>query len=61
MVIADVTAALETWRLAAIDGSEGKKILVASVPMAANAQITAIAVGVVRSLSSDAGGVAGIS
>src|ERR1700704_136686 len=44
----DVTAALDTWRAAAIDGSEGRKILVASVAVAANAQITAMQAGIDR-------------
>src|ERR1700682_1702280 len=47
--MADVTAALDTWRDAAIAGSEGRKILVASVPIAANAQIAAMQAGNVRS------------
>jgi hypothetical protein len=47
--MADVTAALDTWREAAIAGSEGRKILVASVPIAANAQINAMQAGNARS------------
>ena len=40
--IADVASALVTCRSAAIAGSEGRKMLVASGPIAANAQITAM-------------------
>ena len=36
-------AALDTCRSAAMVASEGRKILVASIPVAANAQITAVA------------------
>src|SRR3954451_1257500 len=46
--MADVTAALDTWRAAAIAGSEARKILVASVAVAANAQITAMQAGIDR-------------
>jgi hypothetical protein len=41
-VIADVTAAVDTCSAAAIGGSEGNKMLVASVPSAANPASTAI-------------------
>src|ERR1700704_5419870 len=41
-VMADVTAALDTFRDAAICGSDGSRILVASVPVAASAARTAI-------------------
>jgi hypothetical protein len=41
-VIADVIAALEAFSDAAIVGSEGSRILVASVPVAAMAARTAI-------------------
>src|ERR1700704_6941273 len=41
-VMADVTAALDTFRDAAICGSDGSRILVASVPVAASAASTAI-------------------
>jgi hypothetical protein len=41
-VIAEVTAALDTFSEAAICGSEGSRILVASVPVAASAAKTAI-------------------
>ena len=41
-MIAEVTAALDTFREAAISGSEGNRMLVASVPVAANAASTAI-------------------
>src|ERR1700731_769234 len=41
-VIAEVTAALDTFRDAAISGSDGNRMLVASVPVAANAASTAI-------------------
>src|SRR6266704_2926555 len=50
--MADVTAALDTWSVAAIDGSDGRKILVANVPVAANAQITAMQAGTERSSNS---------
>src|SRR6185437_11628225 len=40
-VIAEVTAALETFRAIAIRGSEGSRMLVASVPVAASAASTA--------------------
>jgi hypothetical protein len=50
--MADVTAALDTWSVAAIDGSEGRKILVANIPVAANAQITAMQAGTERSSNS---------
>ena len=40
--IVDVMAALDTCKSAAMAVSEGRKILVASVPVAANAQITAM-------------------
>src|SRR5258707_15339596 len=40
--MADVTAALDTFKDAAICGSEGRRILVASVPVAASAARTAI-------------------
>src|SRR3954462_4314087 len=40
--MADVTAAVETWSDAAICGSDGSRILVASVPVAASAARTAI-------------------
>jgi len=43
-------AALETCRSAAMAASEGRKILVASMPIAANAQITAMAAVVDLSL-----------
>src|SRR5260221_14321401 len=42
MVIAEVTAALVTFNEAAICGSEGSRMLVASVPVAASAASTAI-------------------
>ena len=45
-MIADVTAALDAWRVAAIDGSEGRKILLGNVPVVANAQMTAICIEV---------------
>jgi hypothetical protein len=35
-------AALDTCKSAAMVASEGRKILVASIPIAANAQITAV-------------------
>ena len=41
-MIAEVTAALETLRASAICGSEGSRILVAGVPVAASAASTAI-------------------
>ena len=41
-VMVDVTAALDTRRSAAIAGSEGRKMLVDRIPVAANAQITAL-------------------
>ena len=41
-MIAEVTAALDTFRDAAICGSDGKRILVASVPVAASIARTAI-------------------
>ena len=41
-MIAEVTAALETFSEAAICGSDGSRILVASVPVAASAASTAI-------------------
>ena len=41
-MIAEVTAALETFSDAAICGSDGSRILVASVPVAASAASTAI-------------------
>ena len=41
-MIAEVTAALDTFSDAAICGSEGSRMLVASVPVAANAASTAI-------------------
>jgi hypothetical protein len=44
-VIVEVTTALDTCKSAAMVGSEGRKILVASVAMAANAQITAMQAG----------------
>ena len=40
--MAEVTDAVETFREAAISGSEGSRILVASVPVAASAASTAI-------------------
>ena len=40
--MAEVTAALDTFSEAAICGSEGSRILVASVPVAASAARTAI-------------------
>ena len=40
--MAEVTAAVDTFSDAAICGSEGKRILVASVPVAASAASTAI-------------------
>jgi hypothetical protein len=40
IVKADVTAALDTCKSAAMTGSEGKKMLVARIPVAARAQIT---------------------
>ena len=40
-MIADVTAALDTFSDAAICGSEGSRILVARVPVAASAASTA--------------------
>src|SRR3981189_3772269 len=40
--MADVTAALDTFKDVAICGSEGRRILVASVPVAASAASTAI-------------------
>jgi hypothetical protein len=40
--IVDVMAALDTCKSAAMVASEGRKILVASIPVAANAQITAM-------------------
>ncbi|GLH80208.1 hypothetical protein SSBR45G_51170 [Bradyrhizobium sp. SSBR45G] len=40
--MADVTAALVTFRETAICGSEGSKMLVASVPMAARRDMIAI-------------------
>jgi hypothetical protein len=42
MVIVEVTTALDTCKSAATVGSDGRKIFVASVPIAANAQITAM-------------------
>jgi hypothetical protein len=42
VVMAEVTDALDTFREAAISGSDGSRILVASVPVAANAASTAI-------------------
>lgn len=41
-VIVDVTTALDTFRIAAICDSEGRKMLVASVPRAAKPASTAI-------------------
>src|SRR5258705_2466226 len=41
-VIDDVTAAVETWSDAAICGSDGSRILVARVPVAASTASTAI-------------------
>ena len=41
-MIAEVTAALDTFSEAAICGSDGSRILVASVPVAASAASTAI-------------------
>ncbi len=40
--MAEVTAALDTFRDTAIRGSEGSRILVASVPVAASAASTTI-------------------
>jgi hypothetical protein len=40
--MAEVTSAVETFRDAAICGSEGRRILVARVPVAASAASTAI-------------------
>jgi hypothetical protein len=42
MVIAEVTAALDTFSDAAICGSDGSRMLVASVPVAASPARTAI-------------------
>jgi 2-phospho-L-lactate guanylyltransferase (CobY/MobA/RfbA family) len=55
IVIVEVTTALETRRSAAIAGSEGRKILVARIPVAANAQITALLTVAVRRRVSVAG------
>jgi hypothetical protein len=41
-VMLEVTAALDTRRSAAIAGSEGRKMFVDRIPVAANAQITAL-------------------
>ena len=54
-VMVEVTAALDTCRSAAMAGSEGRKILVARIPVAANAQITALQAVTVRCLGSVAG------
>ncbi len=54
-VMVDVTAALDTRRSAAIAGSEGRKIFVARIPVAANAQITTLQAMAVRCLGFVAG------
>jgi len=56
IVMIEVTAALDTCRSLAIAGSEGRKILVARIPAAANAQITALLTVSVRCLARAAGG-----
>jgi hypothetical protein len=47
-VMVEVTAALDTRRSAAIIGSEGRKMFVDRIPVAANAQITALQAVTVR-------------
>ena len=47
-VMVEVTAALDTRRSAAIAGSEGRKMFVDRIPVAANAQITALQITAVR-------------
>jgi hypothetical protein len=54
-VMVDVTAALETRRSAAIAGSEGRKMLVDRMLVAANAQMTALQAVAVRSRGGAAG------
>ena len=49
-VMVEVTAALDTRRSAAITGSEGRKIFVDRIPVAANAQIPALQAVDVRCL-----------
>jgi hypothetical protein len=51
----EVTAALDTRRSAAITGSEGRKMFVDRIPVAANAQITALQAVAVRCLGFVAG------
>src|SRR3954469_10657199 len=55
IVMVEVTAALDTPRSAAIPGSEGRKMFVDRIPVAANAQITALQAVAVRSLGFVAG------
>jgi hypothetical protein len=55
-VMVEVTAALETRSSAAIAGSEGRKMLVARIQVAANAQITALQAAAVRRPARPAGG-----
>jgi len=51
----DVTAALDTCRSAAIVGNEGRKMFVDRIPVAANAQITALQAAALRGLAFVAG------
>jgi hypothetical protein len=54
-VMVDVTAALDTRRSAAIVGNEGRKMFVDRIPVAANAQITALQAAALRGLAFVAG------